>query len=56
MRGTLSRCAFFLGGGVGGLCTRKGTPLALHSEARAAAEARISWGVAMLWDRMWFDA
>ena len=42
-------------GGAGSLCIGKGSPLASHSEARAAAAARSS-AVARLWDRIWLDA
>ena len=42
------RGSIFIVGGTDSLCTRKGSLLASHSEARAVAV--ISWGVARLWD------
>ena len=51
MRATPPRDSFFTAIDVGDLSIGKGTPLASHSKARVVAAA-MSWGVAMLWDRM----
>ena len=51
MRAMLPVGSFFTVGEVGSLWMGKGSPLASHLEARAVATA-MSWGVAMLWDRM----
>ena len=51
MRATSPTGSFFTVGGVGSLWIGKGSPLASHTEARAAA-IEMCWVIPMLWDRM----
>ena len=55
MRTVSQRGSSFTRSGASSLLIGKGSLLALDSVARAAA-AIMSWGMVMLWDKMWLEA